>query len=54
MQYMRDMFDGRAKLEPLDNGRYPGLRWTTAREVLSARAPVADRDTPAGGRRSTG
>jgi hypothetical protein len=37
MQYMRNMFDGRAKLEPLDNGRYPGMRWTTARDVLSAR-----------------
>jgi nucleoside-diphosphate-sugar epimerase len=36
MQYMRNMFDGRAKLEPLDNDRYPGMRWTTARDVLSA------------------
>jgi uncharacterized protein YbjT (DUF2867 family) len=34
MQYMRDMFDGRAKLEPLDNERYPGLRWTAIRDVL--------------------
>jgi nucleoside-diphosphate-sugar epimerase len=37
MQYMRNMFDGRAKLEPLDNHRYPGIRWTTVRDVLSAR-----------------
>jgi nucleoside-diphosphate-sugar epimerase len=37
MQYMRNMLDGRAKLEPLDNDRYPGMRWTTARDVLSAR-----------------
>ncbi len=37
MQYMRNMFDGRAKLEPLDNDRYPGISWTTVREVLSAR-----------------
>ena len=37
MQYMRNMFDGRAKLDPLDNDRYPGLHWTTARDVLSAR-----------------
>lgn len=36
MQYMRNMFDGRAKLEPLDNDRYPGMRWTTVRDVLSA------------------
>jgi nucleoside-diphosphate-sugar epimerase len=35
MQYMRNMFDGRAKLEPLDNSRYPGIRWTTARDLLS-------------------
>jgi nucleoside-diphosphate-sugar epimerase len=34
MQYMRNMFDGRAKLEPLDNNRYPGMRWTTVRDVL--------------------
>ena len=38
MQYTRDMFDGRARLEPLDNDRYPGLRWTTARDVLKTRA----------------
>jgi nucleoside-diphosphate-sugar epimerase len=36
MQYMRNMFDGRAELEPLDNLRYPGIRWSTARDVLSA------------------
>jgi nucleoside-diphosphate-sugar epimerase len=34
MQYMRNMFDGQAKLSPLDNGRYSGMHWTTAREVL--------------------
>jgi nucleoside-diphosphate-sugar epimerase len=39
MQYMRNMFDGRASLELLDNDRYPGIRWTTARDVLSARSP---------------
>jgi nucleoside-diphosphate-sugar epimerase len=37
MQYMRNMLDGRGKLEPLDNSRYPAMRWTTAREVLSGR-----------------
>ena len=37
MQYTRNMFDGRAKLEPLDNDRYPSIRWTTARDVLLAR-----------------
>ena len=37
MQYMRNMFHGFAKLEPLDNDSYPSMRWTTARDVLSAR-----------------
>jgi nucleoside-diphosphate-sugar epimerase len=37
MQYMRNMFDGRAMLEQLDNDRYPSIRWTTVRDVLSAR-----------------
>lgn len=36
MRYMRNMFDGREKLQPLDNDRYPGIRWTTARDVLLA------------------
>ena len=35
MQYMRNMFDGRAMLQPLDNDRYPGMRWTTVRDVLT-------------------
>lgn len=34
MQYMKNMLDGRAKLQALDNERYPGMRWTTARDVL--------------------
>ena len=37
MQYMHNMFSGRAKLEPLDNERYPGMRWTTVRDVLASR-----------------
>lgn len=35
MQYMRDMFSGEGKLQPLDNDRYPGLQWTSAFEHLS-------------------
>ena len=34
MQYMRNMLDGRAKLEPLDNGRYRDIHFTTVRDVL--------------------
>ena len=41
MQYMRDMFDGRAKLEPLDNARYPDLRWTSVRDILRDEAQAA-------------
>ncbi|TCJ14609.1 NmrA family protein [Flaviaesturariibacter flavus] len=34
MQYLHDMFEGRVKLGPLDNGRYPGVRWTGVTDVL--------------------
>jgi nucleoside-diphosphate-sugar epimerase len=37
MQYVYNMFSGRAKLEPLDKDRYAGIRWTTVRDVLAAR-----------------
>ena len=37
MQYMHDMFSGQGKLTPIDNGRYPGLRWTSVHEVLANR-----------------
>ena len=40
MQYMRDMFSGRGTLHPLDNGRYPGLRWTSVRAHF-AMAPAS-------------
>lgn len=29
MQYMRDMFSGAGKLHPIDNQRYPDMRWTS-------------------------
>jgi nucleoside-diphosphate-sugar epimerase len=36
MQYLHNMLSGQAKLQgPLDNARYPGIRWTTVREVLA-------------------
>ena len=37
MQYMRNMIDKSAVLERLDNGRYPDIKWTGVREMLSAR-----------------
>ena len=36
MQYMHSMFSGLAKLEPLDDDRYPDVQWTSAREVIAA------------------
>ena len=39
MQYMRDSFSGRGKLEPLNNERYPDINWTSARDYLSANPP---------------
>jgi nucleoside-diphosphate-sugar epimerase len=36
MQYMHNMFSGRVKLAPLDNDRYPDMRWTTVKDVLAA------------------
>jgi nucleoside-diphosphate-sugar epimerase len=41
MQYMRDMFSGHGQLQPLDNDRYPDLRWTSVREQLAAKAVSA-------------
>jgi nucleoside-diphosphate-sugar epimerase len=37
LQYMHNMFSGRAKLGPLDNDRYPGLTWTRVRDLLAAK-----------------
>ncbi|HEX7499308.1 MAG TPA: aromatic alcohol reductase [Polyangia bacterium] len=39
MQYMHNMSSGLADVERPDNDRYPGMRWTTAREVLARSAP---------------
>ena len=37
MQYMRDQFSGRGKLQTLDSGRYPDLKWTTIAEMMRQR-----------------
>lgn len=31
---MHNMYDGRVKLDPLDNGRYPDMNWKTVYDVL--------------------
>jgi nucleoside-diphosphate-sugar epimerase len=35
MQYMHNMLDGRGLMNPLDNNRYPIIRWTKVRDVLA-------------------
>ena len=37
MQYLHNMFGGLPKLAPLDNARYPDIRWTSVREVLATK-----------------
>ena len=37
MQYLHNMFTGLPKLTPLDNDRYPDIRWTPVAEVLAKR-----------------
>jgi nucleoside-diphosphate-sugar epimerase len=37
MQYLHNMFTGLPKLAPLDNARYPDIRWTSVQEVLATR-----------------
>lgn len=34
LQYMHNMFSGKGKLEPLDNDRYPDIRFTSVRALL--------------------
>ena len=41
MQYLHNMFTGLPKLNPLDNSRYPGIRWTPVCDVLATRGQQA-------------
>jgi uncharacterized protein YbjT (DUF2867 family) len=34
MQYMRDMMEGRVKINSYDNNRYEGMNWTSVKELL--------------------
>ncbi|TKC00863.1 aromatic alcohol reductase [Pedobacter cryophilus] len=36
MQYMRDMVEGRVDIAQHDNNRYPEIKWTSVKDVLSA------------------
>ena len=40
MQYVHNMQSGQAKLDPLDNDRYPDVTWTPLRETLAAGKPA--------------
>jgi NAD(P)-dependent dehydrogenase (short-subunit alcohol dehydrogenase family) len=35
MQYMRDMVEGKVKIDQYQNDRYPTIKWTTAKDILS-------------------
>jgi len=35
MQYMRNMIDKRATLQAIDNKRYPYIKWTPVKDILS-------------------
>jgi uncharacterized protein YbjT (DUF2867 family) len=41
MQYLHNMFSGRGKLYPLDNGRYPWMKWKGVGEVLNTEAAIS-------------
>lgn len=43
MQYVENMFSGEGKLEPLDNDRYPDVRFTDLRTVLAGSDLVGER-----------
>lgn len=34
MQYLENMISGQGKLDPIDNDRYPELRWITVEQAL--------------------
>lgn len=36
MQYMANMFSGQGKLDPIDNDRYPEVKWTKVEDFLRA------------------
>jgi uncharacterized protein YbjT (DUF2867 family) len=45
MQYLHNMFSGRAKLVNLDNDRYPSLTWTKLRDLLAANTELNNLST---------
>jgi uncharacterized protein YbjT (DUF2867 family) len=45
MQYLHNMFSGRAKLFNLDNNRYASMKWTKLRDLLAANAELNNLST---------
>ncbi len=45
MQYLHNMLSGLPKLQPLDNSRYPEIRWTSVEEVLRTRKYGKDKSS---------
>jgi nucleoside-diphosphate-sugar epimerase len=35
LQYIRNMMSGKAKLEPVDNARFPAMEWTGVRDLVT-------------------
>jgi len=35
LQYIRNMMSGKAKLDPVDNARFPSVQWTTVRDMAT-------------------
>lgn len=35
MQYIRNMMSGKAKLDPVDNARFPSIHWTSVRDLAT-------------------
>jgi uncharacterized protein YbjT (DUF2867 family) len=44
MQYMHDMFEGIAKSDRYDNDRYPGMHWTSLKEMLLSSKKISARN----------
>jgi uncharacterized protein YbjT (DUF2867 family) len=44
MQYMRDMMEGRVKINSYDNNRYEGMTWTSIRELLLVHEATKDHE----------
>lgn len=36
MQYLHNMFEGKVKFDRVDNERYPGIEWTSVRDVIAS------------------